>query len=558
MSLPAAAARSVRQRLRVLWCRRLAGAALDRVGAALLLAAAALLAVGIYRFWEGEAPFDAGAASNLLGAALCGVAIYTLGSLPALDDAAGWIDRRAATHDRFHTALDFAVRPEPLTPMQALTLAECVRYVEAFPVRRWTPIRVPRTLGFVAVPLASLALLAWHASLGIGQAPRDPALDAAVAKRAAALQIIADRLHQEEQKNPSPELDKIAEAMKRSAERLRDSQRLADDQKLKTALGELSSLEAMLAAMKQGTRDEKISPGELAALAAALAASDPAKSAGEALKEGRLEQAGDRLQKLAEQMQAQGTGAQAIQQLAQAMQEQAAKLSEAEKNEVARQMEQAAQSAQNGQGQLSAQAMQRLAELLQQAGKNGAHGAGRQASSKPGASGGPMTQQQLQDLLNALENAKEGLQPGDGDGKAPGITRRWAGWWSIARVGGIVRRQERSQRRAGSAALRDAGRRARRGDQRSSAGRTRGGSSQGRRTLQTAGRHAGRRRILAGAGGRGVRSRAGGPSVPRSLRGDCTGRAEQRRTGEYSAGRAFFSCGGISRTSGRKIDGRLI
>ena len=294
-------------RLRTLWTRRLAGTFLERVCGALLVVASALLVVGVCRYFQGNAPFTGEAALAMSGAALCAVVIYTLGSAPSLEDTAAWIDRRAGTHDRFHTVLGLAARAE-LTSLETLALAECARFVERFPVRRWTPIRVPRALPWVAVPLVSLALLAWHASLGIGQPARDPALTAAVAKRAAALDKIADRLHRDDP-HPAPDLDKIAEAMKRSAERLKDSQRQGDEQKLKTALGELSSLEAMLAAMKQATKDAKVSPGELAALAAALAASEPTKAAGEMVKQGQLEQAGDQLQKLAEQMKAQGADA---------------------------------------------------------------------------------------------------------------------------------------------------------------------------------------------------------------------------------------------------------
>ena len=61
----------------------------------LLLAATVLLGVGIYRFWQGEAPWNAEVAKFLAGAALCGVAIYTLGSAPPVEDTAVWIDRRA-------------------------------------------------------------------------------------------------------------------------------------------------------------------------------------------------------------------------------------------------------------------------------------------------------------------------------------------------------------------------------------------------------------------------------------------------------------------------------
>ena len=89
-------------------------------------------------------------------------------------------------------------------------------------------------------------------------------------------------------------------------------------------------------------------------------------------------------------------------------------------------MEQAAQGAQSGQEGLSQQSLQRLAELLRKAGKNGAS----QASRGKGSNGPPMTEQQLQDLLNSLENMKEGV-----------AARRWTrqprpGQRAIAGVGG--------------------------------------------------------------------------------------------------------------------------
>ena len=401
---PTAAVSLVHRRLRTLWLRRVTQGFLHALALAGLLGSTTLLVAGLFRFFHGEAPYDAALAWQIGGASLVGVAIYLLGSLPAGDGVAGWIDRRAGTHDRFHTALDFAARPDR-TPLQELTLAECLAYIERFPTGQWAPLRFPRVVGWSVVPLVSLALLAWHGALGIGQPPRDPTLQAAVARQADTLQKVAAQL-QAKDKKANPDLDKLAEAMKRSAEKLKESQRQGDEQKLKTTLGELSSLEAMLNAMKQAAKENKVSPGELAALAAALEASQQGKDAAQAIKSGQLEQAGDQLQKLAEQLQKQGKDAQALQQLAQSMQEQAAKLSESEKNEVARQMQQAAQGAQSGQQGLSQQALQRLAELLKKAGKN------TQASNGKGSNAPPMTEQQLQDLLNSLENMKEGLQPG--------------------------------------------------------------------------------------------------------------------------------------------------
>ena len=378
---------------------------------------AAVLVLGICRFLRGEPLWDVWSAAILVwSVVMTFLMTFGLNGSPrSLDHAAFHIDRFALTHNRFHTALVLSRRVfSKRTLLETLALEECARFIETFDHRRVLPVRPTRAWLFAAAPLVSLGLLAWHASLKIGEAPRDPALDAAVARRAEALGTMAERLRHDDRQRP--DMDKIAEAMKRSAERLKDSQHEGDEQKLKTALGEISSLEAMLAAMKQAAKDQKISPGELAALAAALAASETAEAVGESVEQGQLEQAGDQLEKLAEQMKEQGNGAQALQELAKSMQEQAAKLSEFEKNEVAQQMQQAAQSAQSGEAQLSAQAMQRLAELLRKAGKSGA---GRQASNKPGAGGGPMSQQQLQDLLNSLENMKEGLQPG-GEGQMPG------------------------------------------------------------------------------------------------------------------------------------------
>ena len=409
------------RRLDAIRRRLLAQRFLDALGVGLLVVATLGLIGGIMLFRQGLPPVDVLRSLTLrevLETAVVLVVLATLAGATTREAAAALIDRLAGTHDRFHTALAFSAREGAgRTPLEELTLAECVRYIDAFPVRRWVPLRPPRTLWFVAAPLVSLALLCWHESLGIGRPPRDAALAAAVAQRADALQTIADRLHPPDEKSPQPELNKVADAMKRSAQRLKEAADAADAEKLKTALKELSSLEAMLNAMKAAAQEPKVSPAELNALAAALAATPLGKDAADAIQQGKLEKAAGELEKLLQQMQQQGDAQQALQQLAQAMQEQASKLTEAEKNAVAQQMEQAAQAAQSGQAQLSQEAMQRLADLMRQAGKNGANSQ-RQASS--GSSGKPMTAQQMQSLLNALENMKDGLQQPGGDGSNPG------------------------------------------------------------------------------------------------------------------------------------------
>ncbi|MBE7220017.1 MAG: hypothetical protein INR64_16225 [Caulobacteraceae bacterium] len=385
-------------------------------------AAVAVLGWGLVRFFEGLPVVDAPAMLAVLVGGPLWLALFATfglhGTAPSLRPTAAMIDQRARTHDRFLTAVTLAERPSSArTPMEELALAECARFVERFDPRPVLPVRLPRAFWYTPVPLIALATLALYVALGIGEPPRDPALDAAVARRADTLEKIADRLRQDPGKNPS-ELDKVADEMKKSAGRLKAGERQTDEERLKSTLKELSSLEAMLNAMKQARQDAKISPGELAALAAALAASEPARAAAESLKNGRLEQAAGQLEQLLQQLKQQGDASQALQQLAQSMQEQAAKLTESEKNEVARQMEQAAQGAQSGQGQLSQQALQRLAELLRRAGQSGSPSQQQAASGKGGQ---PMTERQLQDLINSLENMKDGLRPGEGpDGQTPG------------------------------------------------------------------------------------------------------------------------------------------
>ena len=428
----APAAGWVQRRLHAARRRLLAQRFLACFGATLLGSGAVLLALGVVRFLQGLPPWHTVYAVNGLLAALAAAVGGTFYGRPTLAQTAALLDARARTHDRFHTALTFDARSETeRTPLENLTLAECARYLEAIPVRRWTPIGLTRQLLCVPVPLIALGMLCWHAALGIGRPPRDPGLDAAVDRRAQALAQLADKVRRADTPpEAKPELDKIADAMKKSAERLKQASDQNDPEKLRTALKELSSLEAMLNAMKQAAREQKFSPAEMAALAAALAANEQSRPTAEALQKGDLAQAANALEKLLEQLKQQGADAEkTLQQLAQSMQEQAAKLGEQERNEVARQMQQAAQGAQAGQPQLSQQALQRLAELLRRASKNGGSqgGQGQQQASSGNQSGGqPMTEKQLQDLINALENMKDGMQPGGDPQQGPGSQRSLA------------------------------------------------------------------------------------------------------------------------------------
>ena len=218
------------------------------------------------------------------------------------------------------------------------------------------------------------------------------------------------------------------------------------------------------------------------------------------------------------------------------MQEQAAKLSEQEKNEVARQMQEAAQAGQNGQAQLSARAMQRLAELMRQAGKNGGQ---RQASNAAGAKGGPMSEQQMQDLLNALENMKDGLQPG-GEGQTPGLpTDGQEGGKSLALVESFAKKNggdaQNGQQPAGMpGSERDPGTNDHLLAEHAADAQKSEGPSKRLEGMLGDGASL---QELVGATANPARA---GRGLSQSLRSDCARRTKQRGTGEHSAGFSVF------------------
>ena len=162
----------------------------------------------------------------------------------------------------------------------------------AFPLRRWLPWRRPRALRYLAAPLLLGGGLAAYAHFHPYQPPRPTALDGTVARQADDLKKLAEQLRPKSPDAKTPELDKLTEELNNSARRLQDTASQPDPEKLKSALRELSSLEAMLRAMKDAAREGHSSPEEMAALTAALAANEPTRAAAQSLQSGDAPQAG--------------------------------------------------------------------------------------------------------------------------------------------------------------------------------------------------------------------------------------------------------------------------
>ncbi len=426
---PTIAARLQRARRR-LWRALLT----ERICAAALRASALLVAAGAFvHLILGWPPLNV---ALVVGATSIGLTDLLLGlwrGRRSLESTAIELDRRAGTRDRFLTTLSLTrKRRGPgggLSPVEALALTECERFIERFPVERWTPVRWPRArlLASLAPAMSMVLLLAHDASLRRARAAaQDPILGQAVTAHAEELQKLAEALRRQD---PAAALAQLAAELEAAVKRLREAAapgKDADAQR-KAALRELSALQEKLAQMKEATRAQRPSSAEVAALAAALERDPATSAAAEALRADDLAGAAERLEKLLEQLKENGDPTKALEQLARAMQENAARLSEAEKTEVARQMQAAAAAAQAGQTGLSAQAMRRLAELLRRAAATAGNGNSSAQTQNRTGTVRQLTAQELQRLLNALEGMKDSLRPagsgrlGDGDGRTMGF-----------------------------------------------------------------------------------------------------------------------------------------
>jgi hypothetical protein len=325
-----------------------------------------------------------------------------------LPEVAAKLDRLAGTRDRFQTALDFAGRT-PANGLESLALAECETYARSFSVEGWIPLRFPRIVWWALAPVATIALLCWHAALVQRASRPDVAAQEKVEGQAQTLEQIATELAKAAEMRDDEELARLAKEMRERAARLKD--RASKDRDVaKAALREISALEVMLREMQLKAKAPTASLEELAALADALERLPDGKDTAEALKRGDAAAAGPLLEELLQKLKQRGDAAKQMDELARSMQEKVAKLSADQKSEISRQMEQAAQAAQSGRSEQVQQLLQRLADLLTQTGKGDPS---KTDPSKPGDGNGPPTVRvpldvkTLQELINALEKLKQ-------------------------------------------------------------------------------------------------------------------------------------------------------
>ena len=367
-----------------------------------LVAAAGLLGFGAFNRWvAGRMPWDSFAGWLALGAVLAfslgGVLVRRL----SLEAVARFADRRAATRDRFLTALALAQNGGT---MEVLAVEECCAFLQSRQrqFERLAPLRWPRGAQWIAVAAVALGLLQWDAFSGRErQRTRLREAQAEVAGPVQTLEKWSSQLEARAEREKDDALKKLAEKLKQSADQLR-AEAVDPDKAAKAALKQLSSLEQWVQDLQKAA--SPVSPEDLKELARELAKSEATREAAAALEAGNLAKAAQALEE--KQKEGGPTAEQAREVLQKALERlaQQRQLSEA-LQQIAREMQKA-----GGQGQQQNEGLQRLAQMLRDmAQKSGSQGAPNQQGQQP-------SEQTLKELLAALQNMKYGS---DSPGQKP-------------------------------------------------------------------------------------------------------------------------------------------
>ncbi len=385
---------------------------------ALLAGAALVILAAINRWALGRLPFDWSSAGWAAGAVVVISLVVALAQRRSLPAVAGVIDRLGGTRDRFSTALNFSTDGKE-DPMRSMALQECVRFVQGGKFSQLIPVRVPREVVYLLVPVVALALLQWEAreTFAVRDAEIAAAQDA-VEDTARKLEELARQTEKANEEAKSEELKKLAEQLKRSAEELRANAKNAEEAG-KSALRELSALEQLVQDLQKSP--DAATPEELAALAKALEENAATKDAAEAMANGDLAKAAEELEKAMQEL-AEQKDERTPEQIKQALEQALKRLAEQKQlSAAAQKLAQQMQRSGAEKGGNSSETAKQLAEMLRKMAQ------GKSGKQQQGGQAGQATEQQMKDLLAALQNMKfgEGGQEQAGGqpqpGGAPGV-----------------------------------------------------------------------------------------------------------------------------------------
>jgi hypothetical protein len=206
-------------------------------------------------------------------------------------DAALAVDAHHRLKDRTVTALEFVTRPQS-DALHHLQVADATEHLAAVEPRAIVPIRVPRTLPLgVGLLLIAIALLAWPLSSKPARAGLTPAPDHIVAQ-AEKIQEDLKELDELAKQQPDSELKDLVKELQKKAEEMKQP-----GVDTKEALAKLSEMQAAIAA-QQAQFNLGLVDGQLQSLGDAMVPADALEAAGQALQEGKFEQAVKELEKL--------------------------------------------------------------------------------------------------------------------------------------------------------------------------------------------------------------------------------------------------------------------
>ncbi|MEA3188382.1 MAG: hypothetical protein QOD99_2212, partial [Chthoniobacter sp.] len=230
--------------------------------------------------------------------------VWTATRAISLAETAVLIDSRAKTRDRLITVLSIANNRAP-TVGHEVALEECCRFLTQADLTTYARVRVPEAAHWLIVPAITLALLWWNLKLAGHNFSPTPPTHAQLVAAADQLEELQRKVEDANESAKSEDLEKIGEALRKSAMHLRDGDGANGDSK--AMLRELSSIEM---AVERSKRDAE---SALARLAAALQkAGSPAGDslrAGEIAKAaGELESAIDQAARIAEALRSGGAG----------------------------------------------------------------------------------------------------------------------------------------------------------------------------------------------------------------------------------------------------------
>jgi hypothetical protein len=354
-----------------------------------------------------------------------GALIVTALRIPSLATAAERVDRVAGTRDRLVSALAFHERTARLE-LEQLAIGETARWLEGRDLRSSAPIRCPREVRWLFVPLAMLALLWWHDwDRAKARDAAAAAAESAVSPTVQSLQTVADKLAERAKATGDEKSSKLAERMKQSAAQIRAEAQSGGDAQ-RAALRELSALEQLVQELRQ---PQDITPQEIGAIAQTLAAFEETKAAAKDLQENRILEAAKKLDDASQAPNAEKLEAEVRNAL-----EHLARREEQRSKQLEQLQEKTAQSGKEP------RALQELAAMLKQAGQKKAAqaAAGQPGKEQPqagkAAGKGKQNEQGIGDedlkkLLGSLQEMKDQQQQnsgkeeqteGDGEGEETG------------------------------------------------------------------------------------------------------------------------------------------